>query len=140
MTALENKILEALKNKNENMKKYDEDRKAEHDSYMKEAEAQTEEYWKKDLISKANWALHFQKHEYDFIEAWKNVISKVMYGRIYHEWHPAQAGKYKGTGYGAYVTSELTDKEKDNIDRVFNGLVRRGYIRLSKSGKQAKLV
>lgn len=104
---------------------------------MKEAEIQTSEYWKKDFIHQAEWALHFQNHGYDFITTWKNIISNTMYNRRYHEWHSAQAGRYKGTGHGAYVTSELDQKEIEIINKVFAGLVRQGYLRLSKSGKQA---
>ena len=137
MTELERKIIEALKNKKDALAKYDEDRKAEYDEYMAEANIQTSEYWKKDLQHSAEWALHFQKHGYDFIEAWKNVIAVAMYGRIYHEWHSAQAGRYKGTGHGAYVTSELTTEEQGKVGKVFDGLVKHGYLRLSKSGKQA---
>ena len=137
MTELENKILAALKERKADLAKYDADRKAEYDEYMAEAAIQTSDYWKKDLEGSARWALHFQHHGYDFIEAWKNVISKAMYGRIYHEWHSAQAGRYKGTGHGAYITSELTVEEQGKVGKVFDGLVRQGYLKLSKSGKQA---
>jgi len=137
MTELENKILDALKEHKNWMDAYDADRKAEYDKHMADAAMQTDEYWKKDCENSANWALHFQKHGYDFLEGWKNIIAKAMYGRIYHEWHSAQAGRYKGTGHGAYITSELTDEEKEKVTKVFNGLVNHGYIRLSKSGKMA---
>lgn len=137
MTALENKILEALKEQKEKLAKYDENRKAEYDEYMKKAEEQTSEYWKKDFQHKAEWALGFQKHGYAFVTVWKNVIADVMYGRTYYEWHPAQAGRYKGTGHGAYVTSELTDVEIEIINKVFDGLVKHGYLKISKSGKMA---
>ena len=140
MTELEIKIYNALKEHEAWMAQYDADRKAEYDKYMAEAANQKDEYWKKDKIHSAEWALHFQKHGYDFIETWKNIISKAMYGRIYHEWHSAQAGRYKGTGHGAYITSELTEKEKEMVSKIFNNLVEKGYLKKSKSGKQAKLV
>ena len=137
MTALENKIIEALKKHREWMDNYDAHCKAEYDECMKQAEEQTDEYWKEDMKNHAEWHLSFQKHGYDFLTGWKNVISNVMYGRVYHEWHSAQAGKYKGTGHGAYITSELTNAEAENIDKVFAGLVKYGYLKLSKSGKMA---
>jgi hypothetical protein len=137
MTELENKILEALKSKKTDLAKYDADRKAEYDEYMAKAAIQTSDYWKKDCERSAEWALHFQHHGYDFIEAWKNVIAKAMYGRIYQEWHSAQAGRYRGTGHGAYTTSELTYEEQGKVGKVFDGLVRQGYLKVSKSGKQA---
>ena len=140
MTALETKILEALKDRNQQMEEYDAKRQAEHDKYMKEAAIQTSEFWKEDKERSAEWVLQFQHHGYDFTTSWMNVISQVMYGRVYHEWHSAQAGKYKGTGHGAYITSELTKEEKEKINLVFNGLVKQGYLRLSKSGAKAKLV
>ena len=140
MTELENKILITLNTKANKLKKYDEKCKAEYDKLMKKAENQVDEYWKKDFIHQAEWALSFQKHEYDFVQEWKNIIAMVMYNRIYHEWHSAQAGRYRGTGHGAYITSELTTEERSNIDKVFNGLVKHGYLRLSKTGKQAKLI
>ena len=137
MTELEIRILGALKEKKAELKRYDADRQAEYDEYMEEAEIQTSDYWRKDLQRSAEWALHFQKHGYDFIEAWLNVIAGVMYGRIYSEWHPAQAGRYKGTGHAAYTSSELTQTERENVYKVFKGLEKHGYIRISKSGKQA---
>lgn len=140
MTALENKILEALKAHAEWMDVYDADRKADYDSKMKEAEMIESEYFKKDKIRSAEWDLSFQKHGYDFCTDWQNVIARVMYGRVYYEWHSAEAGRYKGTGHGAYITSELTDTEQDNVYKVFEGLVKHGYMRLSKSGKKAKFV
>jgi len=137
MTALENKILAALEAEKTRLAKYDAHCKAEYDQYMKQAEEQTSNYWKKDLQNKAEWALGFQKHGYNFLTDWKNVISNAMYGRIYYEWHSAQAGRYKGTGHGAYVTSELTDTEQEIVNKVFNGLVKHGHLKLSKSGKMA---
>lgn len=137
MTNTEIKILEALKEKKEDLKKYDAERQAVHDNYIRKAEIQTSDFWKKDLKRSADWAISLQKHGYDFIEAWKNIIAKVMYERSYHEWHAAQAGRYKGTGHAAYITSELTTEERQKIDKVFDGLVRLGYLKVSKSGKQA---
>ena len=138
--AMETKILKALTDKVAKMQQYDADRQAEYDDYMKKANAQTNDYWKKDLQNSAEWALHFQKHGYDFLESWKNEISKAMYGREYHQWHSAQAGRYKGTGHGAYVTTELTPQEIANVDAVFQGLIKHGYLKLSKSGKQATFI
>lgn len=140
MTDLEKKIIEAVNQKKSDMEKYDKDRKAEYDEYMKKAAIQSVEFWKKDFEHRAQWSLSFQKHGYDFLEAWKNTIAKAMYGRIYHEWHSAQAGRYPGTGHGAYVTTELNEKEIEIINKVFDGMVKKGYFRISKSGKQAKLV
>ncbi len=137
MTALENKILEDLKKYSDWMAEYDEDRQKEYDDYMKQAEQQESEFWKKEYEQSAKWAIHFQKHGYAFLSDWKNVISKAMYERLYEIWHSAEAGKRKGTGHGAYITSELSEIEMDNIDKVFNALVNRGYLRLSKSGKMA---
>lgn len=56
MTALENKILESLKERAEQLKKYDANRKAEYDEYMKKAEIQTSDYWKKDFVHQAERA------------------------------------------------------------------------------------
>ena len=137
MTALEIKILDALKEHKAWMAQYDVDRKVEYDQYMAQAAIQIDEYWRKDFENSANWALHFQKHGYDFLEAWKNVIAKAMYGRIYHEWHSAQAGRYKGTGHGAYITSELTLEEQAKVGKVFENMTAKGYFKISKSGKQA---
>lgn len=138
--SLEQKILQALDDRNTWMEQYDVDRKAEYDSYMKKAAIQKDDYWKKDYESQADWALHFQKHGYDFLTSWKNVISNAMYGKTYEEWHSAQAGRYKGTGHGSYITTELTKEQIANIDKVFNGLVKQGYLKLSKSGKMATFI
>jgi len=138
MTALEIKILDALQVEKERLAKYDDYLKSLYDKYMEKAEQSDEEYWKKDCKRSAEFHLSGQKHGYNFLTDWKNVISSAMYGRIYFQWHSAQAGRYKGTGHGAYVTTELTEKEISNIDKVFNGLVRHGYLKLSKSGKMAK--
>lgn len=140
MTTLENKILTALASKGERMQAFDDERKAEYDRKIKQAEAQTSEYWKNDLKIKAEWSLGLQHHGYDFLEAWKNEISKAMYGRIYHEWHSAQAGRYKGTGHGAFVTTELNEQEIENVNKVFKNLVNKGYFKISKTGKQAKFI
>lgn len=137
MTALENKILEALKAEKKRIAEYDAVCQGIADDYMRRASEQTSDYWKKDFENSAKFHLSGQKHGYDFLEAWKNAISKAMYGKIYSEWHPAQAGRYKGTGHGAYATTELTAKEAENVDKVFAGLVKRGYLKLSKSGKMA---
>ena len=137
---MEEKILSALEQKMADMAKYDADRQAEYDSYMEQAKIQTSEYWKKDLQHSAEWALGFQKHGYEFIDGWKNVISKAMYNRLYSEWHSAQAGKYKGTGHPAYMSTELTPEEKDKVYKVYQGLVKQGYLKLSKSGKMATFV
>lgn len=137
MTELEIKILDALKEHKAWIAKHDADCKARYDKHMEEAAIQTSEYWRKDCEGSANWALHFQKHGYDFLEAWMNAIAKAMYGRIFHEWHSAQAGRYKGTGHGAYITSELTVEEQSKVRKVFKALTMQGYFKISKSGKQA---
>lgn len=137
MTALESKILEALKAEKERIAEFDAVCKEIADDYMRKAEIQTSDYWKKDFERSAQFHLSHQKHGYDFLEAWKNAISKAMYSKVYSEWHPAQAGRYKGTGHGAYVTTELTDEEIVKIDKVFAGLVKHGYLKVSKSGKMA---
>lgn len=138
MTKLENKILEELKNHMNHLDDFDKQMQAEADEYRKKAAIQKSEYWKKDLEGSAEWVLHFQHHGYDFLEAWKNIISKAVYGRIYHEWHSAQAGRYKGTGHAAYITTELTEEEKEKVGKIFDGLVRQGYLKISKSGKMAR--
>lgn len=140
MTELESKILTALTEKTEKMNKFDALCKAEYDEKMRKAEAQTVEYWKNDLKRQAEWSLGFQHHGYDFLEAWKNEISKAMYGRTYHEWHSAQAGRYKGTGHGAYITTELDEHEREIINKVFKNLIDKGYFKVSKTGKQAKFI
>jgi hypothetical protein len=137
MTTLEQKILEALKAEKERIKKYDAVCQEIADDYMRKAAEQTSDYWKKDYERSAQFHLSQQKHGYEFHQTWKNAISGVMFGRIYYEWHPAQAGRYKGTGHGAYATSELTDEEQEIVDKVFNGLVKHGYLKISKSGKMA---
>lgn len=136
---LENKILTALKEHAEWMDEYDANRKAEYDEDMEMAEIQTSECWKKHYQESAEWALHFQKHGYDFIDGWKNVIAKAWYGRIYQQWHSAQAGRYKGQGHSSYITSELTTDEQNNVNEVFNRIVNRGILKKSKSGKMATL-
>ena len=78
------------------MAQYDAERKAEYDDYMKQAKLQTEDWWKKDLEHQAEWALSWQHHGYEFVEGWKNILSQIMYGKKFNEWHPAQPGKYKG--------------------------------------------
>ena len=103
----------------------------------KKQKIQESEYWKKDFERQAEWALHFQNHGYEFITTWKNVISKVMYGKTYQEWHSAQAGRYKGIGHGAYITTDLTETEIIKVNKVFEGLVKHGYLKVSKSGKMA---
>lgn len=145
MTELENKILTALKEKNTKMAKFDAERKAEADKIMKEAEeirangGEDAEFWYNDKKHSAEWELGFQHHGYEFVEEWCNVIAQVMYGRVYHEWHSACPGKH-GTGHGAFSTTELTHDEHSNVYKVFKGLVKQGYLRLSKSGYKAKLV
>lgn len=137
MTALEKKILEALKAEKERIAEFDAVCQEIADDYMRKAAEQASDYWKKDFERSAKFHLSHQKHGYDFLNVWKNAISKAMYGRIYYEWHPAQAGRYKGTGHGAYVTSELTDVEIEIVNKVFDGLVKHGYLKISKSGKMA---
>lgn len=137
MTALENKILQALKEKMDCLAEYDADCKANYDKHMARAAQQTSNYWKEDEERIARFELSWQKHGYDFLESWKNVISMAMYGRVYHEWHSAQAGRYRGTGHAAYVTTELSEQEIKNVDEVFRRLVNKGYLKKSKSGKQA---
>lgn len=140
MTALELKIIEYLRKHVDQLKKYDATCQEIANEYLAKAAIQTEKYWKEDFENTAKFHLGQQQHEYDFLNNWKNDISMAMYGRIYHEWHPAQAGRYKGTGHGAYITTELTTEEQEIVNKVFNGLVKHGYLRLSKSGKMAKMV
>lgn len=134
---LEKRILEALTAKKVQLAEYDAYLKAEHDKYMEEAANQTEECFKKDAIHMAKASLNKQLHGYEFIEEWKNAIAKAMYNRIYHQWHSAECGGRGFKGHGAYITSELNEDEKANVDEVFNRLVKRGYLKLSKSGKMA---
>lgn len=138
--AMEAKILKALADKFAKMEQFDKDRQAEYDAKMKKITPNMTDYQKDLAKTEAEWSLGFQKHGYDFKEAWKNEISKAMYRRTYHEWHSAQAGRYKGTGHGAYITTELTPQEIANVDAVFQGLIKHGYLRLSKSGKQATFI
>ena len=145
MTDLENKILAALREKNKQMDEYDAHCKAEADKSMKEAEeiraagGEHAEFWYADKKHDAEWHLGFQHHGYEFVEEWCNVIASVMYGRVYHEWHSACPGRH-GTGHGGYSSSELTSDERKNVHKVFNGLIKHGYLRQSKSGYKAKLV
>lgn len=139
MTELENKILAALRDKNNKMAKFDADMQAEHDGFMKRADEQDDLYWKKEFQHKAEWSLGFQNHGYEFVDEWCNVIADAIYGKIYHEWHSAVAGR-RGTGHGAYSTTELTHDEHEKVYKVFKGLVNQGYLKLSKSGYKAKLV
>lgn len=136
MTEMETKILDALKAAKAKMEEYDNNRRAEYERKMEEAERQTDNYWKKDCIRSAEYSLSLQMHGYNFLASWKNIIARAMFGRSYHEWHPAQAGR-KGNGHGSYATTELTEKEEETIDTIFDNLVRLGYMRLSKSGKKA---
>lgn len=138
--AMEAKILKALADKFAKMNQHDVDLQAEYAAKMKKITPQMTNYEKSLAQTEAEWSLGFQKHGYDFKEEWKNEISKAMYGRTYHEWHSAQAGRYKGTGHGAYITTELTPQEIANVDAVFQGLIKHGYLRLSKSGKQATFI
>ena len=138
MTALEIKILAELARVKKQNEEFDAYCKELYDKHMARAAIQTDDYWRKDCERSAKFHLSGQKHGYEFLETWKNAIANAMYGRIYHKWHSAQAGRYKGTGHGAYATTELTDTEIDIINRVFVGLVNHGYLKLSKSGKMAK--
>lgn len=138
--AMETKILKALTDKVVKMQQHDADMQAMYDAKMKKITPNMSDYQKDLAKNEAEWALSFQKHGYDFKESWKNEISKAMYGREYHQWHSAQAGRYKGTGHGAYVTTELTPQEIANVDAVFQGLIKHGYLKLSKSGKQATFI
>lgn len=140
MTNLEIRILTALKEHSERMDAFDKECEAEAQASREEAEIQTSEYWKKDCLRHAEWHLSFQHHGYDFIEAWKNTIAKVMYNRVYSEWHSAQAGRRKGQGHGAYITSELTADERSKVSKVFENMVKKGYFRISKSGAKAKFI
>lgn len=140
MTNLEIKILDALKNERQRLKDYDVMLQEMHDEHMKIAEIQTSDYWKRDYEDRAKFDLSHQKHEYNFITEWKNVIASAMYGKIYYEWHSAQAGRYKGTGHGAYVTTELTDVEIEKVDKIFQNMINKKYFRISKSGKMAKFI
>ncbi len=138
---LENKIMESIKAKIVAMDKYDADRKAEYDDYMAQAAATDSEFWKKDHIHSAEWSLSFQHHGYEFIEEWCNVISKAIYdGREYHQWHSACAGRYKGTGHGSYVTTELNKEERETIGKIWHNMVAKGYFKVSKSGCKAKFI
>ena len=139
---MEEKILVALRKKMEQMNEYDVHCKEEADKCFAEAKELEANgnlgMWGSDgKIHEAKWHLSFQYHGYAFLTDWKNVISGVMFGRVYHEWHSAQAGLRKGEGHGAYITSELSDDECIVINKVFDGLVKHGYLRLSKSQKMA---
>lgn len=140
MTNIEIKILDALKNERKRLNDYDLMLQEMHDEDMKKAAIQTSDYWRKDFEHRAKFNLRFQKHEYNFITEWKNVIASVVYGKIYYQWHSAQAGRYKGTGHGAYVTTELIDAEIEKIDKIFQNMVNKKYFRISKSGKMAKFI
>lgn len=140
MTNLEIKILDALKNERQRLKDYDLMIQGMYDENMKMAEIQTDDFWKRDYEDRAKFNLSHKKHEYNFITEWKNVIASVMYGKIYYQWHSAQAGRYKGTGHGAYVTSELTDVEIEKVDKIFQNMINKKYFRISKSGKMAKFI
>lgn len=140
MTNLEIKILDALKSERQRLKDYDVMIQEMHDENMRKAAIQTSDYWKKDFEDRAKFNLNHKKHEYNFITEWKNVIASVVYGRIYYEWHPAQAGRYKGTGHGAFVTSELTDVEIEKVDKIFQNMINKKYFRISKTGKMAKFI
>lgn len=134
---LEGRILRELQVHADDIKHHDDVCQELYNEHMSNAATMDNEYFKMDEERKAQWNLGCKKHGYDFLEGWKNSISKAMYGRVYSEWHSAQAGRYKGTGHGAYVTTELSEKEQDNINKVFEGLVKRNYIKLSRSGKMA---
>lgn len=140
MTNLEIKILDALKSERQRLKDYDVMIQEMHDENMRKAAIQTSDYWKKDFENRAKFNLNHKKHEYNFITEWKNVIASAVYGRIYYEWHPAQAGRYKGTGHGAFVTSELTDVEIEKVDKIFQNMINKKYFRISKTGKMAKFI
>lgn len=140
MTNLEIKILDALKSERQRLKDYDVMIQEMHDENMRKAAIQTSDYWKKDFEDRAKFNLNHKKHEYNFITEWKNVIASAVYGRIYYEWHPAQAGRYKGTGHGAFVTSELTDVEIEKVDKIFQNMINKKYFRISKTGKMAKFI
>lgn len=140
MTNLEVKILDALKNERQRLKDFDVMIQEMHDENMRKAAIQTSDYWKKDFEDRAKFNLNHKKHEYNFITEWKNVIASAVYGRIYYEWHPAQAGRYKGTGHGAFVTSELTDVEIEKVDKIFQNMINKKYFRISKTGKMAKFI
>ena len=140
MTNLEIKILDALKNERQRLKDYDLMIQGMYDENMKMAEIQTDDFWKRDYEDRAKFNLSHKKHEYNFITEWKNVIASVMYGKIYYQWHSAQAGRYKGTGHGAYVTSELTDVEIEKVNKIFQNMINKKYFRISKSGKMAKFI
>lgn len=135
---LENKILEAIRNKCEQMEQYDAERQAVADKYYKQAEETTDEYWKKDYISNAEWELGFKHHGYDFKEEWKNAISKAMYNKVYHKWHCASCGTKYHRGHGGYASTELSNEEYSNINKIFSNMVEKGYFKISKSGYKAK--
>ena len=140
MTALEIKIIEAVKARAAQMDEFDASCQKNADNYRTKAKETTDDYWRKDYEHQAEWALSLQHHGYDFIDEWRNIIGHAMYGKKYREWHSAQAGRYKGTGHDSYVTSDCTAEERENIVKVWNGMVKRGYFKISKSGAKARLV
>lgn len=137
-TRLENEILEAVKVRCREMEKYDAERQEAYNRYMQKAEATDDEYWKKDYEGSARWELQFQHHGYDFLEGWKNIIAKVMYNRIFLEWHSASCSARYSKGHGGYYSSELTNKEREVIGKIFNSMVTKGFFKVSKSGYKAK--
>lgn len=137
MTIMENKILDALGEWSEHLAQYDAKKQVEYDEYVNEAERTSNSYEKRLIMIRAENCLIAQHHGYDFVTTWMNVISGVMYKKTYYEWHSAQAGKYGKKGHGSYATTELTEKEEDDLYKVFDGLVRHGLLKLSKSGKKA---
>lgn len=139
MTKLELRILNELQNHVEQLRKFDKTCEDIANKYFRKAEIQTVKYWKEDYERTARFHLGHKMHEYDFLTEWKNVIAKAMYNKTYQEWHSAEAGRYAGTGHGAYITTELTEQELKNIDIVFDNMVDLGYFKISKSGKMAKL-
>ena len=86
--------------------------------------------------------LGFEEYgNYAFSDAIKNGISRVMFGK----------SVWGGTVYvfgngcrrhhtSSYVPQLITDEQKAKVEKIYAGMVRNGYLRVSKSGEMAKLV
>ena len=86
----------------------------------------------KAIIEKIKEAQIEKLGNYSYIDTVKNAICEAMFSRCISE--------YAGSRYTSWHGGEATDEQKEKVEKVYNGLLKKGYLKLSKSELMVKLV
>lgn len=80
---------------------------------------------------------------YSIVDSIKQAISRAMFGKDMTSITIYEFGNGKGKGKhhtDSYRVQLITDEELAMVEKIYSGMVRNGYLRVSKSGEMAKLV